>query len=303
MKIIVARYNENIEWTKQFENVIVYNKGKKLEDNYNEIMLDNVGREGHTYYKYIYDNYDNLDDYTIFLQGNPFDHSPNLISNINKYLKNEYLYIHFEFLSEWKINCNLSGCRYHYGLPLKAVYENLFNEKKENMSFEFGAGAQFIVSKKQILKRNKNFYLKIIKLLEKSVNPIEGFVIERFHKLIFSDDCKEIVEEKSTVVIVKDENNIENNENNDNNTKIIEEKPNNIIVTNENNNVIIIENNENLEKNTETSEKETIIMTNENKQDYKLYNLTLYGMRKHVNTYHNPIVSKISRKMNTMIFS
>jgi len=30
-------------------------------------FLDNVGREGHTYYKYICDNYDNLTDYTIFL--------------------------------------------------------------------------------------------------------------------------------------------------------------------------------------------------------------------------------------------
>jgi hypothetical protein len=30
MKIIVARYNESIEWTKEFPNVIIYNKGEKL---------------------------------------------------------------------------------------------------------------------------------------------------------------------------------------------------------------------------------------------------------------------------------
>ena len=47
-------------------------------------MLDNVGREGHTYYKYIVDNYDNLKDYTCFLQGNPFDHSPNIIDNLHR---------------------------------------------------------------------------------------------------------------------------------------------------------------------------------------------------------------------------
>lgn len=51
--IIVARYNENVEWTKQFKNVIIYNKGNKLNGGYNQIFLDNVGREGHTYYKYI----------------------------------------------------------------------------------------------------------------------------------------------------------------------------------------------------------------------------------------------------------
>jgi hypothetical protein len=192
MKIIVARYNENIDWTKEFSNVIIYNKGCKLEENYNEILLENVGREGHTYYKYIYDNYDNLDDYTIFLQGNPFDHSPNIIENLHKILKNTKLDISFEFLSECILYCNLSGCKYHDNLPLQDVYNYLFNENKQRMmfktnsNFKFGAGAQFIVSKNQILKRPKEFYLKLIKLLEYSVNPMEGYVIERFHKIIFN---------------------------------------------------------------------------------------------------------------------
>ena len=183
--IVVARYNENIELVKQFPNVIVYNKGNKLNDNYNEFALPNVGREGHTYYKYICDNYDNLADYTIFLQGNPFDHSPNIISNLYKYINSTDLNIDFEFLSEKILDCNLSGCRYHYGLPLIKTYESLFNEKKNYMRFEFGAGAQFIVSKKSILKRSRAFYSKIVKMLETHINPIEGFVIERFHKIIF----------------------------------------------------------------------------------------------------------------------
>ena len=183
--IIVARYNENLEWTKQFKNVIIYNKGAPLLNNYNEILLNNVGREGHTYYKYIYDNYDNLSDYNIFLQGYPFDHSPNIIRNLNNYINNKNLNIDFGFLSERIINCNLSGCRYHRGIPLIETYEKIFDEKKTNMPFTFGAGAQFIVSKKRILQRPKEFYLKIIKILETDINPIEGFVIERFHSLIF----------------------------------------------------------------------------------------------------------------------
>ena len=187
--IVVARYNENIEWTKQFSNVIIYNKGAPLEGKYNEIYLNNVGREGHTYYKHIYDNYENLSDYTIFLQANPFDHSPNIISNLKKYVNNTELNIDFEFLSEKIIPCNLSTRQTHgppWDLPLKTTYEKLFNEKKENMEFKFGAGAQFIVSKKYILQWPKEFYLKIIEMLGKSVSPIEGYVIERFHKLILT---------------------------------------------------------------------------------------------------------------------
>jgi hypothetical protein len=182
--IVVARYNENVEWTKQFSNVIIYNKGTPLKGDYNEIFLENVGRESHTYYKHIYDNYENLSDYTIFLQGNPFDHSPNIISDLNKYVNNTELNIDFEFLSDWIVKCNLSGCRYDPTLPLINSYEKIFNEKKEDMAFEFGSGAQFIVSKKKILQKPKEFYLKIIELL--NMNRQQAWVIERFHKLIFN---------------------------------------------------------------------------------------------------------------------
>lgn len=58
-------------------------------------------------------------------------------------------------------------------------------KKKEDIEFMFGSGAQFIVSKQTILKRPKEFYLKIVELLQNDINPIEGYVIERFHKLIF----------------------------------------------------------------------------------------------------------------------
>ena len=185
--IVVARYNEKVEWTKYFSNVIIYNKGENLTGDFNQIALSNVGREGHTYYKHIYDNYDNLTDYIIFLQGNPFDHSPNIMYNLNKYVTNTNLSIDFEFLSEKIIHCNLSGCIHHPGyLPLIETYEKLFNIRKNFMDFQFGAGAQFIVSKRKILQRPKEFYLKIVKMLENNINPIEGFVIERFHKLIFT---------------------------------------------------------------------------------------------------------------------
>lgn len=184
--IVVARYNESVKWTKQFSNVIIYNKGHELTNDYNQILLNNVGKEGHSYYKYIYDNYNNLADFTIFLQGNPFDHSRDIISKLNNYLNNKDLSIDFEFLSDDVHDCNLSGCIHHPGLPLVSTYETLFGEKKEKTHFKFGAGAQFIVSKKKILERPKSFYLKICEMLGIHKNPKEGYVIERFHKLIFN---------------------------------------------------------------------------------------------------------------------
>lgn len=188
MKIIVARYNESIEWTKEFPNVIIYNKGEKLNID-NEIMLENVGREGHTYYTHIYDNYDNLDDFTIFLQGNPFDHSSDIINIISKIIINDNSELEFRNLSNVVVLCKLNGCRLHPGLELMDMYEKLFDEKGDReKQFQFGFGGQFIVSKKKILSRPRDFYMKIIKLLDYDINPIEGFVIERFHRLIFSID-------------------------------------------------------------------------------------------------------------------
>jgi hypothetical protein len=180
--IVVARYNEDTSWTKKLENVLVYNKGQPQPD-YKEIELPNVGREGHTYYKHICDNYDNLSDITIFLQGNPFDHSPNIFASIERLKKT----IEFEHLSENILVTNLSGCSYHHGLPMAEVFYKLFNTKMDNLEFCFGAGAQFAVSKKMILNRPKSFYMKIVEMLETSINPIEGFVIERLHSLIFSE--------------------------------------------------------------------------------------------------------------------
>jgi hypothetical protein len=73
-KIVVARYNENIEWLKdEMKNCIIYNKGEKLNID-NEIMVENVGRESETYLNYIINNYDNLPDVVVFTQARISDH-------------------------------------------------------------------------------------------------------------------------------------------------------------------------------------------------------------------------------------
>lgn len=192
MDIVIARYNENLDWVKNIPdqfNIVIYNKGPPLPSEYKSIFLENVGREGHTYYKYIYDNYENLPNHVIFLQGHPFDHSPNLMNDLNKYIVVGNRPVGFEYISDHFVNCNLSGCRYNRKAPLRDIYEKLFGIRIEHMPFRFAVGAQFIVSKEQILNRSKEFYLKIINMLSSSPNPIEGHVIERFQPLIFSNTC------------------------------------------------------------------------------------------------------------------
>lgn len=182
--IVVARYQEDVTWTKQFPRVLIYNKGEPLEDTYHEIRLLNVGKEGHTYYTHICENYDNLADHTIFLQGNPFDHFPTVIEHIQHFAE-EPNHIQFEYMCNRAFCCNLSGCKFHQNLPLADVYEYLFEKRKEKMAFTFYRGAQFIISKERIRKRPKSFYEKIVNLLNKEVDPVEGYVMERFHQFVF----------------------------------------------------------------------------------------------------------------------
>ena len=185
MKIVVSRFNESVEWTKQFDNVIIYNKGDAIT--HNSIQLDNVGREGHTFYKYIYDNYHNLDDLTVFLQANPFDHCPNVIQQIQSLTDD----VDFMFLSDKIYDITVSYCYLHHGIPLYDIYRQLFKDDFIHTPIQFGAGGQFVVSKKLILSQPRSLYLQIINLLDKSSNPIEGYVIERFHRIILDKEYKQ----------------------------------------------------------------------------------------------------------------
>ena len=71
--LIIARYNENLDWLTKYNDfkILVYNKGEELDQNYNfkVLKLENLGRESHTWLTHIVNNYNNLNDINIFLQG------------------------------------------------------------------------------------------------------------------------------------------------------------------------------------------------------------------------------------------
>ena len=77
MKIeaVVARFKEDISWTKKLKyQTIIYNKNQEDSHLFERNLL-NYGKDAHTYLHHIVTNWYNLADYTIFLQGNPFEHN------------------------------------------------------------------------------------------------------------------------------------------------------------------------------------------------------------------------------------
>ena len=90
--MVVARYAEDVSWVGDavrdsawLSSALIVNKGETavdasgFPDGVRVTAAPNVGREGGTYLRYIVDNYDSLPDHLWFVQGDPFEHSPDFL--------------------------------------------------------------------------------------------------------------------------------------------------------------------------------------------------------------------------------
>jgi hypothetical protein len=87
-EVIIARYAENLDWVTDIPpefSVVVYNKGAPITSEAvlgrvdKLVALPNSGRESDTFLRHVLDKRDFGDGYTVFLQGDPFEHSPDII--------------------------------------------------------------------------------------------------------------------------------------------------------------------------------------------------------------------------------
>ena len=107
-EIVVARYNENLDWLKLLSEkvkITIYNKGNNDID-FPFIALPNIGRESHTYLYHIITNYNNLADRTIFCQGDSIFHSPDFIKLIKHRKYFEHIQPLAAYYSNYDKDCN-----------------------------------------------------------------------------------------------------------------------------------------------------------------------------------------------------
>jgi len=187
--IIVARYKEDISWLTNItgSNIFLYEKGEKSLE-YNSIKLPNIGREAHTYLYHIIQNYNNLNDINIFLQGDPYPHggvNADIINNItaidnyhdlNRIItisRNGEDWLDDELYFKGGI---ISFCEYH-GFTIPPTVSSLV----------FAQGAQFAVTKECLRKIPFEIYEKLYKtmVLENDVMAPKAHVMERLWKTLF----------------------------------------------------------------------------------------------------------------------
>lgn len=163
LQIIVTFYEKDTSWLSNLncKNILIYNKGPYEKEG--SIRIEKIGLADYTAYYHIVNNYDKLSDFTAFVQDYPFDHCPDIINQINSF-NNKEKYLANLFLTEKKESTYI---KYNTSVDdIKAFYTRFFEKKCELDSFFFPCGAHWIVSRERIQRRPKEFYERILKMIE-----------------------------------------------------------------------------------------------------------------------------------------
>lgn len=218
VKLVVARYNEDVSWINMLpsENfpVLIYNKGDDLEAprkgrSIEIVKLPNIGREQYTFYHHIYHNYDNLDDYTAFLQGGVMDHVTRTLYDSKR---KEYFnapgnafpaaLMLVEALRPQQFS--MIGAPFHSNNPMQTdemteylmkARKILFPDLPDDFEYYFGAGGMFVASKHVLRKYSRSFYKKILDMWDNSLGShsyqdrkelVEDFLFEHFNSFMYT---------------------------------------------------------------------------------------------------------------------
>ena len=199
-EFVVAHFKEDMEWLLPHANHIhVYHKELYAIPDFRFQMwtnIPNVGKEGYAYLHHIIDNYENLANITVFIQGN--------------FAKKERKDCYFDDIFEYVVQAKAKGLGFKSPRLLigKDWEENNMDLKWKPLSVRknitigqywekyFGfphpkaiiwnARGCFSVTRERVLQRPKQFYERIMSTIDYAVHPLEGYYLERLWLSIFS---------------------------------------------------------------------------------------------------------------------
>lgn len=196
--LIVAKYKEDVSWVHSLKddyNVVVYNKDNQLEhSNFNKepefTVIDgvsycdvpNVGRESHTYLFHIAKNYEDLADFSVFVQGNPFDHQPRMLEilkHVDEKIYSNFSYKveqHRHFFQQQLDDESYKRVNFYYGNHL-SLYRELFGKDLPER-YRVGIHGLFAAPKSHIIRNAKSIYEKCISKFDNNVY-LTGFCVTK----------------------------------------------------------------------------------------------------------------------------
>lgn len=172
LELVVARYGEDLAWLKRVPRgfrVTIYDKGDGPSGGE---QLPNQGREAHTYLHHLTERYDEIADLTVFVQGHPFDHAPDLHKILKAYADGSDYVSDFHWLGFLADTDDALGRRLfvpwsknpeRHELQLEKFHRELFGSPGPE-AYRFFVGAQFAVTRAAAQRRSRAFYEKAAEL-------------------------------------------------------------------------------------------------------------------------------------------
>jgi len=186
MKFIVSRYNQDVEWVKDYtDDYVIYDRSEKPVEG--AILMPNIGSDIYDKLTFIINNYDDLPEVAVYCKANLFkyitstefaalkdnQHFTPLLTQEHKTTPGVSFYdngIYKEINSRW------------YLTPHPAKQADLLMEIlriKDLDYIPFAPGANYILTKKDIQKHSKEFYQLLRSFIDYDVYPGEAQIMER----------------------------------------------------------------------------------------------------------------------------
>lgn len=164
--IVIAHYNEDLEWCLNLKNDFDIQIYSKTDKNYNFID-NNKSQEVPMYLKYIIDNYYNLPDKILFLHGHNMSYhqdfpSEYIIKNVNWDINDYFSVNRRNSYQELSNNFELSENAFNNWIKNNwYIFQNKLPFPKNGLFFY--PNAQFVVSRENIKQYSKDFWVNLYK--------------------------------------------------------------------------------------------------------------------------------------------
>lgn len=182
--LVVARYREDLAWLRRVPGPVrrcVYDKGGGAAE---AERLPNVGREAHTYLHHIVTGYDRLADLTVFVQGKPFDHVPDLHRRLRDWTDRNEPPESFTWMGFLVDEDDRTGARLFQRwsknperrpLDMAGFWAAVFAPAPCPETFVFFGGANFAATRAAIQGRSRAFYEQARAVAETFPDAAHGF--------------------------------------------------------------------------------------------------------------------------------
>jgi hypothetical protein len=170
LELVVCRCGEDLAWTRNVPRglpVTIYDKTPPPKLPWpGSLPLPNIGREAHAWLHHLTERYESLASWTVFAQGHPFDHAPDLHPVIRRLAQGElppgeFLWLGFLWETDdargrptfvhWSKNPERRE------LDLEGFFQRLWGEPAP-ARIRYVGGGQFALSREAVRRRPRNFY-------------------------------------------------------------------------------------------------------------------------------------------------